>query len=114
VVYYTLGNISPKHRSQLGAIQLLAVATSPVIKKYGIDSILEPFMEDLQKLEQDAGYQFIIHNERKSLAGTIAFVSGDNLGSQLIGGFKEGPGAHIKCRHCMGSSDAITFMVRLM
>lgn len=45
VVYYTLGNIDPKHRSQLGAIQLLAVATSPIIKKYGIDPILQPFME---------------------------------------------------------------------
>lgn len=33
VVYYTVGNIDPKHRSQLGAIQLLAVATSPIIKK---------------------------------------------------------------------------------
>lgn len=62
VVYYTLGNISPKHRSQLGAIQLLAVATSPVIKKYGIDSILEPFMEDLHKLEQVCCYNHIQHN----------------------------------------------------
>jgi hypothetical protein len=31
--YYTLGNISPKYRSQLKAIQLLAVAKRPVIKK---------------------------------------------------------------------------------
>lgn len=36
----------------------------------------------------------LIHKERKSFAGTIAFLSGDNLGFQLIGGFKEGPGAH--------------------
>ena len=36
--------------------------------------------------------------------GTIAFVSGDNLGSQLVGGFKEGSGAHLKCRHCMGTT----------
>ena len=52
VVYYTLGNISPKYRSQLDAIQLLAIATSPVIKRYGIDAILEPFLDDLQYLEQ--------------------------------------------------------------
>jgi len=51
-VYYTLGNINPKYRSQLDAIQLLAIATSPVIKKYGIDAILEPFLDDLQYLEQ--------------------------------------------------------------
>ena len=52
VVYYTLENINPKYRSQLDAIQLLAIATSPVIKKYGIDAILEPFLDDLQFLEQ--------------------------------------------------------------
>ena len=38
---------------------------------------------------EDGGHQFILQGERRSLAGTIAFVSGDNLGSQLIGGFKE-------------------------
>jgi hypothetical protein len=47
-----LGNMSPTNRSQLDAIQLLCIATSPVIKKYGIDTILEPFMDDLEKLEQ--------------------------------------------------------------
>ena len=55
-------------------------------------------------LYQDAGHQFILNGERHSLRGTIAFVSGDNLGSQLIGGFKEGAGARLKCRHCMGSA----------
>ena len=34
-------------------------------------------------------------------------ISGDNLGSQLIGGFKEGSGAHLKCRHCMGTTEEI-------
>lgn len=53
----------------------------------------------------------IVQGERRSLAGTIAFVSGDNLGSQLIGGFKEGAGAHLKCRHCMGGCNALTSKV---
>ena len=44
----------------------------------------------------------MIKNERKSLAGTISFVSGDNLGSQLR-----------HCRHCMGTTDAIKSMVSL-
>lgn len=52
VVYYTLGNIHPKYRSQLDSIQLLAIATYPVIKKHGIDAILEPFLQDLKYLEQ--------------------------------------------------------------
>lgn len=47
--------------------------------------------------------------------GTIAFVSGDNLGSQLVGGFKEGAGARLKCRHCMGTAtDIQTKVIRLL
>lgn len=60
---------------------------------------------------QDAGHQFCIKGERKTFAGTIAFISGDNLGSQLVGGFKEGPGAFLKCRHCMGNENEIKIMV---
>ena len=44
-------------------------------------------------------------------SGTIIFMSGDNLGSQLVGGFKEGSGANLKCRHCLGNSDEIRLMV---
>jgi hypothetical protein len=59
-------------------------------------------MQEVAELEKDAGHQFIVNGERRSFAGTIAFVSGDNLASQELGGFKVGPGAHHKCRECMG------------
>ena len=49
--YYQLGNISPQFRSSLKSIQLVAVANSSVIVKYGSNKILEPFMADLRKLE---------------------------------------------------------------
>jgi len=104
VFYYTLGNIRPVHRSQLKAIQLLAIVKRPLITKYGVNAVLEPFMQEVRELEKDAGCQFIVNGERRSFAGTIAFVSGDNLASQELGGFKVGPGAHHKCRECMGSS----------
>ena len=52
VFYYTLGNISPKHRSQLKAMQLLAIAKRPVIKKNGCNEILRTFMTQLAQLEQ--------------------------------------------------------------
>lgn len=60
---------------------------------------------------KDGGHEFTVKGQPMSFSGTIAFVSGDNLGSQLIGGFKEGPGAHLKCRHCMGNSSDIKRMV---
>ena len=52
VFYYTLGNIDPKHRSQLKAMQLLTIAKRTVIKKYGCNEILQTFMTELNQLEQ--------------------------------------------------------------
>lgn len=43
--------MSPQYRSSLKGIQLVAVANSSVIVKYGSNKILEPFMADLRKLE---------------------------------------------------------------
>ena len=48
--YYTIGNISPKYRSRLSSIQLLALAKSNLITTYGIDIILKPFIDDVKKL----------------------------------------------------------------
>ena len=53
----------------------------------------------------------MVKGEPLSHAGTIVMVSGDNLGSQSIGDFKEGPGGDLKCRHCMGSAKKIKHMV---
>ena len=49
--YYLLGNLSPFLRSQLKSIQLLAIAKSSVVEKYGSDAVLAPFMSDLICLE---------------------------------------------------------------
>jgi hypothetical protein len=43
--------------------------------------------------------------------GTIAFFCGDNLGSQFIGGFKEGSRAHRVCRECMDTQIQISICV---
>ena len=46
------GNHSPYLRSQLRSIQLLAVAKSSVVEKYGADTVLESFMWDFKILEE--------------------------------------------------------------
>ena len=63
--YYTLGNISPVHRSQLKSIQLLAIVKRPLVIKYGMNAILAPIMEQVLELEQDGGYQFTINGEKR-------------------------------------------------
>ena len=50
--YFTLGNLHPKHRSALNSIQLLALVKVDLLSIYGMDKVLEPIVEDLQKLEK--------------------------------------------------------------
>lgn len=48
--YWMLLNIHPAHRSTLRSIQLLAVVKSKAVKKYGIDAVLTPAVNDLKTL----------------------------------------------------------------
>ena len=49
---FSLGNIHPRFRSSLKSMYLVAVATTSVIDKYGIDRILQPFVGDINKLTE--------------------------------------------------------------
>ena len=49
--YYLLGNISPLFRSKIHNIQLLLLAKYSSVAEFGIDQILKPAVEDIQKLE---------------------------------------------------------------
>lgn len=46
--YFTIGNIHPKVRSKISAIQLLAVVKSTHLKKYGMNAILRPIIDDVE------------------------------------------------------------------
>ena len=50
VFYYILGNIRPVFRSNLQNIQLVAIAKSADIKKYGCDVLLQPFIDQINAL----------------------------------------------------------------
>ena len=50
IVFFTLGNIHPKYRSTMEAINLAMCARYQPIEKYGMNKILEPFIEDLKTL----------------------------------------------------------------
>ena len=52
---YTLGNIDPKFQSKQCAICLLAICNTKFVKKYGIDKVLTPVVEDINKLHE--GYR---------------------------------------------------------
>lgn len=48
--YFTLGNCSPKLRSKMQSIQLVALVKKRVLDQYGITAVLRPMVEDLKKL----------------------------------------------------------------
>lgn len=49
--YYLLGNIRPRYRSQLKAIQLVAVVNASIVESSGIDAVLTPLV-DVKNLEK--------------------------------------------------------------
>ena len=50
VFYYTLGNFPPLIRASLKSIQLIAIVTYPLLKQYGYEAVLKPFMEEMNSL----------------------------------------------------------------
>ena len=99
VFLYTVGNLRPKFRSSLRSIILFAVAKSTDIKQYGIDSILKPFIRDINRISKDG----IDIGSCIVKANLLAFL-GDNMGSNLIGGFKESMGNALRfCRTCLAT-----------
>lgn len=48
--YFILGNIPPMFRSKMRRIQLVALAKSEHLKKYGANAILKPLFDDVKTL----------------------------------------------------------------
>lgn len=46
--------------------------------------------------------------------GTVALVSGDNLASHYLGGYKAPSGALRKCRYCMATFEDMQTKVKLI
>ena len=60
VFYFLLGNLHPKYRSKLRSIQLVALCKNRYIKKYSLNAILAPIIQDLKKLVCFM-YEFHVH-----------------------------------------------------
>ena len=105
--YYSFANVDIKFRSKLEAIRLLAVAESRLVKKYGVDKILEPFISDMIALSN--GVDMMFDKEIKTIKAHLIAVLGDTPACHSLGGFKEGVGfAFSKCRECMCTSQNMT------
>ncbi|XP_030606887.1 uncharacterized protein LOC115795207 [Archocentrus centrarchus] len=97
-LYFTLRNLPPSLNSSLMNIHLISLFHSQDAKKYGIDKILAPFIDDVKVLEQ-SGME--VSFTEQPLYGTIAQITGDNLGLNSILGYVESFSANYYCRMCL-------------
>ena len=93
-----LRNLSPKINSALMNIHLLACFHTVAVKKYGFNTILEPLVHDLKVLEC-TGVEVPFADE--PVCGTIAQVTGDNLGLHRLLGYVESFNANYFCHFCL-------------
>ena len=56
-----LGNFSPQFRSSLKSIQLVSILKASFIQKYGVNSVLQPFMDEILALEKVCDYSNTTH-----------------------------------------------------
>ena len=50
IFYFTLGNMPPQQRSKLNSIYLVCLLKQKLLNRYGMDSVLQPFITDVKKL----------------------------------------------------------------
>ena len=104
-MFYFLANIRPQYRSTLKSIQLVAVGKYEDISKYGIDTFMQPFVEDIKRLYCDGIVISVGGVDRVFHGGLLAFLA-DNLAAHLVGGFKENFSFALRiCRSCMITRD---------
>ena len=100
-LFFILANIRPKYRSSLKAINLVAIAKYQHICKYGIDTYLSPFVDDLKSLFCEGITITVGNNEQNLYGGLLAFLA-DNLAAHALGGFKQSMSFALRiCRTCM-------------
>lgn len=102
--YFTLGNFPPKFRSRVHTMQLINLCRSVHLKKYGFRILLQPLIADLQILAHEG---ITISKENITIKGYATFLSSDNLGAHMIGGFIESFNSLRVCRMCMATKEQI-------
>ena len=83
MVFFSLGNIHPKYRSSYKAIYLAIAAPSTIIESHGLNTVLQPFINDLNKLSSE-GIEVTVNGIPRRFKGTLLTFLADNLGMKCI------------------------------
>ncbi|XP_056305506.1 uncharacterized protein LOC130217424 [Danio aesculapii] len=106
-LYFILRNLAPKVNSALMNIHLVSLFHAQDVKKYGIDEILKPLIRDLKILETVG---VAVPFADQPVRGTLALITGDNLGMHSILGFLESFSANYFCRFCLIDKSSAQFV----
>lgn len=102
-IFLSLGNLHPNMRSSLDSMFLVAVGSSKVINKHGINEFLKVFVKDINELSQ-TGVHVEFNNESKHYNIALLAFLADNLAAHQLGGFKESMSFAFRiCRSCMAT-----------
>lgn len=106
MIYCSLTDIDPIHQPSLLYYFLLAIARSDDLKRYGMNKILKPIVEDLKKLEESVdgpGNTYI--------QGGLYASQGDNPAQHFMCGLKESLGRTLHpFRYCMAALPDVQIM----
>ena len=106
-VYFTILNIPLKYRSKLENMQLVLLAKSKHVEKYGLDVIFAPLINDLKVL-QPPGINVCISGVQHHFSARLALVCADNLAANKVAGFTQNFSRGRICRFCMATREEIS------
>ncbi|XP_029837844.2 uncharacterized protein LOC115321710 [Ixodes scapularis] len=95
-VYFSVLNFPARFRSALSGMHLALLVNDHHVDSYGLPKILAPLLEDVSRLETEG----IVANG-KVMRGSVFVLTGDNLSSHRMGGFKRSFNKGRICRFCM-------------
>jgi len=101
--YFTLGNLHQRCKSQMSAMFLVLLCKSSSVQKHGLSAIAAVINQEISILENDG---IVVDGFPSTIHGAVAFISGDNLNSNFIGGFNTSfsPNVTYVCRFCLTSN----------
>ena len=82
--YYIIEDFCPKIRSKRRVVHLFAITNADLVKKYGINAIMKPLVEDINTLYK--GRKMEINSFEKVIYGKVLICASDTLGQHCWGG----------------------------
>ena len=109
--YFTLGNLPNKYRSSLQHIHLLNIVKHNAVKEMGYSEVLAPLVDELVKLYTEGFTMTLPDGSFQKFYAILCTVSGDNLSSHALAGFRTVFSSGRVCRMCMIAHDDVASTV---